>query len=232
MIRSLTAASVAVLFIAGAASAETRSYDVGSFTAIDASAGLDVTFTTGGEQSVTVENRKGDFSDIEVLVKNDTLILKRAKKNNWGWGKKRERYNITVSAPVISDIEASSGSDVTGSGLSGDSIFIDVSSGADVSVKDISGGTVRLETSSGSDLTASGTCAEVRADSSSGSDINAGDLVCTNGRAEASSGSDITIHVTGRLSADVSSGADINVRGGPTDVDTDKSSGGSVNIRG
>lgn len=231
MIRSLTAASVAVLLVAGAASAETRSYDVGSFTAIDASAGLDVTFTTGGDQSVTVENRKGDFSDIEVLVKNDTLVLKRAKQN-WGWGKKRERYNITVSAPIISDIEASSGSDVTGSGLTGESIFIDVSSGADVSVEAINGGTVRLETSSGSDLTASGTCTEVRADSSSGSDINAGDLVCTNGRAEASSGSDITIHVTGRVSADVSSGADINVRGGPTDVDTDKSSGGSVNIRG
>jgi hypothetical protein len=231
MIRSLTAASVAVLLVAGAASAETRSYDVGSFTAINVSAGLDVTFTTGGEQSVTVENRKGDFSDIEVLVKNDTLVLKRAKKS-WGWGKKRERYSVTVSAPAISDIEASSGSDVTGSGLSGDSIFIDVSSGADVSVESVTGGTVRLESSSGSDLTISGTCNEVRADSSSGSDINAGNLVCTNGRAEASSGSDITIHVTGRVSADVSSGADVNVRGGPTEVDTDKSSGGSVNIRG
>lgn len=232
MIRSLTAASVAVLLIAGTASAETRSYDVGSFTAIDASAGLDVTFTTGSEQSVTVENRKGNFSDIEVLVKNDTLVLKRTKKNNWGWGKKRERYRVSVSAPLISNIEASSGSDVKGSGLSGDSIFIDVSSGADVSVESVTGGTVRLESSSGSDLTISGTCNEVRADSSSGSDINAGNLVCTNGRAEASSGSDITIHVTGRVSADVSSGADVNVRGGPTEVDTDKSSGGSVNIRG
>ncbi|MEM7494299.1 MAG: DUF2807 domain-containing protein, partial [Pseudomonadota bacterium] len=81
-------------------------------------------------------------------------------------------------------------------------------------------------------LTASGTCSTVRAESSSGSDIEAGRLVCANGRAEASSGSDITIHVTGSVSADVSSGADVVVRGGPTETDIDKSSGGDVTIRG
>ena len=72
----------------------------------------------------------------------------------------------------------------------------------------------------------------MRADASSGSDLEARDLICQNGEADASSGSDISIHVTGSVNADVSSGADVDVYGSPTDVRTDKSSGGSVSIRG
>ena len=231
MIRILSTAAIAALAFSPVALAETKTYDVSGFDKLDVSAGLDVEFTTGGEYSVTAENRKGDFSDIEVYTRGDTLYVKRPQRSGWGWGK-RKPYTVTVSAPKISSIEASSGSDVTGSGLTGDSINIDVSSGADVTVRDIQGGTVRLETSSGSDLTASGTCELVRADASSGSDINAGKLVCADGRAEASSGSDITVHVTGKMTADVSSGADVNVRGNPTETEIDKSSGGDVNIRG
>lgn len=231
MIRIISTAAIVALAFTPAALAETKTYDVDGFSKLDVSAGLDVEFTTDGDYSVTAENRKGDFSDIEVYTRGDTLYLKRPNRSGWGWGQ-RKSYAVTVSAPSLSSIEASSGSDVTGSGLTGENVSIDVSSGADVTVSGIQGGTVRLETSSGSDLTASGTCSTVRAESSSGSDIEAGRLVCANGRAEASSGSDITIHVTGSVSADVSSGADVVVRGGPTETDIDKSSGGDVTIRG
>ncbi|MEL7539770.1 MAG: head GIN domain-containing protein [Pseudomonadota bacterium] len=231
MIRTITAASLLALGLAGAASAETRTFDVGDFTAIDISAGLDLTFETGSAQSVSVENRNGDFSDIEVVTKGNTLVLKRVK-NNWGWGRKRERYGITVTAPVISSVEASSGSDVAGRGMTGDSVYVDVSSGADVTVTGVDAGTVTIETSSGSDASVSGTCVTVRAESSSGSDIEARDLICENGRAQASSGSDISIHTTASVDADASSGGDVDVYGGPTDVESDKSSGGSVSIRG
>ena len=232
MIRILTAASVVALGLAGTASAETRTYDVGAFNKIDISAGLDLEFTGGEAQSITVENTKGDFSDIEVLVRGDTLVLKRKKNMNWGWNRKRERYGITVSAPEISELEASSGSDVSGRSMSGDDIVIDVSSGADVTVTGVDGGTVTVETSSGSDASVSGSCITVRAKSSSGSDIDARDLICQTGYADASSGSDTSIHVTGSVDAEASSGADVDVYGSPTDVQSDKSSGGSVSIRG
>lgn len=231
MIRTFTVASLAALGLAGAASAETRTYDVGAFNNIDISAGLDLEFTAGEAQSISVENSKGDFSDIEVLVRGDTLVLKRKKNMNWGWNRKRARYGITVTAPQISGLEASSGSDVSGRNMSGDEISIDVSSGADVAVTGVNGGTVMIETSSGSDADVSGTCVTVRAESSSGSDIEARDLICQNGYADASSGSDIAIHASVSVNADASSGADVDVYGGPTDVQSDKSSGGSVSIR-
>ncbi len=230
MIRSLTAIGLVSLGLAGAASAETRTYDVGAFTKIDISAGLDLEFTTGGTQSIAVENENGNFDDIDVYVSGDTLVLKR-KKQNWGWNNKRQRYGITVSAPQISSLEASSGSDVSGQNMSGSDVLIDVSSGADVTVTGVDGGTVTIETSSGSDANVSGTCVTVRADSSSGSDLEARDLICEAGYADASSGSDISIHATVSVDAEASSGADVDVYGGPTDVSSDKSSGGSVSIR-
>jgi Putative auto-transporter adhesin, head GIN domain len=232
MIRTLTAAGLVALGLVGAASAETRTFDVGAFNNIDISAGLDLEFTAGEAQSISVENAKGDFSDIEVIVRGDTLVLKRKKNMNWGWNRKRLRYGITVSAPQVSGLEASSGSDVSGRNMSGSEIRIDVSSGADVTVAGVDGGTVVIETSSGSDASVSGTCVTVRADSSSGSDLDARDLRCENGFADASSGSDISIHVTGSVDADASSGAGVDVYGSPTDVQSDKSSGGSVSIRG
>ncbi|MEO0551003.1 MAG: head GIN domain-containing protein [Pseudomonadota bacterium] len=230
MIRSTLAVSVTSLLLIGVAAAETRTYTVDSFTAIDVSAGLDVVFETGTAQSVEAENKTGDFDDIKVTVKGDTLVLSRAKKTNWGWNR-RESYRVTVSAPVLSSIEASSGSDIKGSGLTGDTVRIDTSSGADADVTGIEADEVQLESSSGSDLKAAGTCGKVIADSSSGSDIMARNLICASAQADASSGSDITLHATDALYADVSSGADVTVFGAPADTNVDKSSGGSVNIR-
>ncbi len=228
MIRSFIVASGATLFFAVPALADTRTYDVDAFTGISASAGIDVNFTTGQAQSVSVENRDNDFDDIIVETKGDMLILKRPKKIGWG---KRKRYTVTVSAPNLDRVEASSGSDVTGSGLSGDQVRIETSSGADADIADIDAVHIALESSSGSDLNASGKCDSLTADSSSGSDIDARGLHCRIGAAEASSGSDITIHVSEGVIAEVSSGADVDVYGEPAERNVDKSSGGSVSFK-
>ena len=228
MVRTLIAASAAVLIFAAPALAEIQNYDVAAFDGIEVSAGIDVNFTTGGTQSVSVENKNGNFDDIIVEVRHGKLVLKRPRKIGWG---KRPRYNVTVTAPSLNSVEASSGADATGSGLSGDQVRIETSSGADADITGINAVHIALGSSSGSDLNASGTCDSLTADSSSGSDIDAGDLHCRIGAADASSGSDITIYVTEAVAADASSGGDVNVYGGPTDADIDKSSGGSVHIR-
>lgn len=228
MIRSFLAVSAAALCFTLPALAETRTYDVPAFTGLDVSSGIDVTFTAGPAQSVSVENRDGKFDDIIVEVKDGDLSLKRPQKMGWG---RRPRYNVTVTAPVLSRVDVSSGADVSGSGLSGPVVSISTSSGADATITGISAGRVTLDSSSGSDLTASGTCDHVDAESSSGSDIEAGDLICATAEADASSGSDLEIHATNSVRADASSGADIDVHGGPTTADIDKSSGGSVSIK-
>jgi len=199
-----------------------------AFTGIKASRGVDVEFTTGGPQSVQAEAIRGDLEDLEIYVDDDFLVVRRKDKNGWNWGGNRDKFLVTVSAPQLSDVIASSGADVDGSGLSGDLVGVDSSSGADIDVTDISAGEVRAEASSGSGISISGTCDSLRAESSSGADIDAGNLICDDVRADASSGSDIEAYATRSLRADASSGADIDVGGSPSVVDVDKSSGGDV----
>lgn len=232
MIRPILAATAVTLLIASPALGETRTYDVAAFTGIEASSGIDVLFTTGSAQSVVVKNDNGDFDEVKVAVKNGQLVLSR-KQKNWflgGW-KKRQSYLVTVTAPALDSIDASSGADVSGSGLAGERVALSVSSGADITVEDITAGLVRLASSSGSDLSASGTCEKVVADSSSGSDIDARDLRCQSAEADASSGSDIAVFASQAFSAEASSGAAVDVYGNPAVSDINKSSGGSVSIK-
>lgn len=214
--------------IALPALAETRTYDVPAFDSIDVSAGIEVYYETGTAQSVSVENRKGDFEDIIVEVDDGDLVLKRPRKI--GWGGRRTSYTVTVSVPSLSDIEASSGSHIEGSGLSGDEASIDVSSGAHAVITNISASQIDIEVSSGSDVEASGTCTELDAEASSGASLDAADLKCAAVEADVSSGASITAHATDRVNADASSGGSIRIRGGATDISTAKSSGGSISV--
>lgn len=226
--RTVLFSLAATAMAATPAFAETRTYDVLDFDGIDVSAGIQVYYETGMSRSVSVENDKGDFSDIVVEVDDGELVLSRAKKMNWGG--KRQKYTVTVTVQALSDIEASSGSYIEGSGLSGEETSIDVSSGAEAVITNISAGEIEIEASSGARAEASGSCSEIEADASSGASIDASELQCTALVADVSSGASIRAYATRSVHADASSGGSVNVSGGATDVTMDKSSGGSVTV--
>ncbi len=208
--------------------AETRTYDVGNFDAIDVSAGIVVIYETDAARSVVVENEDGNFDDIIVETKGGELVLKRPKK--MGWGRKRAPYTVTVGAESISSVEASSGSSVRGSGLTGPRAKVEVSSGADVEIIGIAAETVVAQASSGSSMDLSGTCNTINADASSGADLDAGALTCERLVADVSSGASIEAHASQSVRADASSGGSVRASGGASDVSIDKSSGGSVRV--
>lgn len=229
-IRTLAIASTSLLLTLGA-HAETRTFDVSGFSALDVSSGLDVTFSTGEAFSVTAEHDYDNWDKLKIDVRGDTLYLSR-KSTNWGWGNSRKlKFAITVTAPELNRVESSSGSDVVGSGLTGELVVLKSSSGSDLIVTNVSATNVKAYSSSGSDLDISGTCVELNANSSSGSDLDASDLKCRDVYADASSGSDIEAYATELAYGDASSGADVNIYGGASNIETDKSSGGSVKIR-
>ena len=225
----ILAATTALTVMAAPAFAETRTYDVGSFEGIDVSTGIEVFFETGPVQKVEVENEKGDFSEIEVKVDDDFLVLKRPSKLRLGFGKRAQNYIVHVTAPTLSELEVSSGARAEGSGLSGD-VEIDISSGAYANVSEISAGDLEVEASSGSQVLLSGTCTEIDADASSGASIEASGLVCANFIGDVSSGASIQAHASASVDGDASSGGSILVEGGATNVSSDKSSGGSVRV--
>ncbi|HOP20365.1 MAG TPA: DUF2807 domain-containing protein, partial [Amphiplicatus sp.] len=61
--------------------------------------------------------------------------------------------------------------------------------------------------------------------------VDAEDLICETANADASSGASAEIHASKSIVADASSGGSIRVHGSPTNVNLDRSSGGSISIR-
>ncbi len=224
---ALTAAAAT---LASAAAAETRAYDVPGFSRIDVSAGLTLVYEAGAGQSVVAETDTGDFDKLSVAVEGDTLVLKRTGRDwNWG-GNNRNRFTITVGAPAISGLEASSGSSATANGFAGSAIEIAANSGASLRASGIEGSEVSLDVSSGASLSAAGSCGTARLDASSGASLNAETLRCSAVIADASSGASIEAYASVSVDGEASSGGRVSVTGGATDVTVDKSSGGSVSV--
>jgi hypothetical protein len=198
--RLTTALAAMVLASAGAAHAETR--PLSGFTKVEAQAGTDVEVTVGGGFSVDVTGR--DAQRIVTRVAGDTLIVEPAR--GWSWRGPRDA-NVRVTMPRVDGLSASSGADLTATG--------------------VNGGAIELESSSGADLRVSGSCASFTADASSGSDIDAENLRCENGSVDVSSGADVRVYASGRLDVDASSGGGVRAYGNPGLGDIDLSSGGS-----
>jgi hypothetical protein len=221
--------AIAGLAISLPASAETKTYSLESFQKISASAGVKVTYEAGATQTIIAENKNNNFEKLILETRGDTLVVSR-KSSGWFGNRNRQNYTVRITAPDISGIEASSGASVSATGMKGDKVKLSSSSGSNLNAKNIEAETVSIQASSGSDLDAYGSCSSVTLSSSSGSSIDADGLICSNVTASASSGSSLSAHATTQVDGSASSGASVKVVGGASEVEKQKSSGGSVTV--
>lgn len=205
------AAGAASVFAVSAAHAETRTFDLRGFTVVEASAGVDVTVAVGEDYSIRAEGESEALDRLRLELDGDALEVGRV--NDRGFFSFGRKWNVSVyvTTPSLTGAEASSGADLSVTGIDASEFSASVSSGADA--------------------TLSGTCGVIEASGSSGADLNARELKCSNAVADVSSGADLTLYATESVEADASSGGDITVYGGAKNTDIDKSSGGGVTIK-
>lgn len=209
MNRSAIALSLAASLVALPAAAETKTYDLPKFERIEISTGLQLVASAGAAQSVTVESDGGDFSELEIAVKDGVLILSR-EWNRLSWHQKKNDYKIFVTVPKIEAIDASSGSYATLSKIDAARFIVDISSGSFVAVEG-----------------RSGDCA---IDISSGANLEGRAFVCENATIDVSSGGHGELSVLRVLVGDASSGGHMSVFGAPERVNIDRSSGGRIKL--
>lgn len=208
---SLIAASALALGLAAApAFAETKTYSLADFSNVDISAGLSAKIAVGGAYSVRAEGAAEALDRLDIRVEGDTLVLARKHQMNWGWNKSNGKVTIYVTTPKLDGVEASSGSSAATTGVNAENFRADVSSGASLSI--------------------SGACGALQSQASSGASLSAGELKCKSVSADASSGANITAYASERVDAEASSGANVSVRGGAKEVNSNRSSGGSVSV--
>lgn len=189
-----------------AAFADEQNFSFSDFDSVEASAGVDVVLRQGN-YSVRAEGSEKALERLKVEKRGDTLHIGRRNTSGFNWSSGGS-VTVTVSAPGYTAISASSGSDVSGSGLNLTDVSVSVSSGADMEL--------------------AGSCEELTVSVSSGSDFDGEDLHCQNVTASASSGADANVWAARSLVGSASSGGDIDVYGEPESITKNTSSGGSV----
>lgn len=209
-------------------SEKTENRNLKDFHAVKVSAGIDLYITMGDEEKVKVVADDEIIDRIITEVKDGTLqiYMKNSGWLNWNFSSKSRK--VYVSVKELSEIHASSGSDVFSENtLKGESLDVKASSGSDVKL-DIVYKNFSLDTSSGSDAKISGKTKNFTAEASSGSDIKAQDLESVICKVKVSSGSDAVVNVSDEIYAKASSGGDVVYYGNPQVKDIDESSGGDV----
>ncbi|KCZ58312.1 GIN domain-containing protein [Hyphomonas chukchiensis] len=215
------------------ASAESKSFPAGDFTAIDTRGAVDVIFETGPDASIKVEQDEGDFSDIFIEQTDQTLLVSRnSLRNKAGWarnvslstknglkvvkvnGKRVPSYTIRVTAPALEEVSVANSSSLSASGLN---------------VPTFSG-----SVSSSSDLTLAGKVEQAKLRASSSADLDAKQLAATNLDLDVSSSADATAKVLGgKLTLEASSSADATVDAtGSELIEIESSSSADVEISG
>src|SRR5690606_36054053 len=165
------------------------------FTAVSASEGLDVYVTQSDEFQITVEADENVIDLIGTDIKNGKLRIHA--RENIG----RATKKIFVSLPEVTELESSSGADLTvKNDLNADRIEIGASSGSDLEVT-LRANEVKADASSGADIELSGEAGNLEIQASSGAEIKARDLLVKTCNAKASSGADITINVSDAIIA-------------------------------
>lgn len=229
--KTLSAALTASL-LATVVSAETQSHDLTGFDQISIAAGIEADIVSGPEFSVIAEARNTRvLRKLDIEVRGHTLYASRdSTLRDLIFGGNTD-ITLTITLPVLRDIDVSSGVDAHVSGTFGDNFTGAASSGAALEIVGLMSSSVDLSASSGANLDVTGSCAFLDIAVSSGAALGAEGLVCETVDVSSSSGASATVFASEMLESSASSGGSVRVYGSPEQTDISDSSGGGTDLR-
>lgn len=200
--------------------------NLGSFTGIKASAGVDVYLSQGDAEKITVEADENLHEYIITEVKGGVLhVYTEANIRD------AEKERVYVTMKDITSVETSSAADIVGeSPVRSDEIRLSASSAGDITLE-VYAREVDINISSSGDMTIKGETEKLEADLSSAGDLKAYNLKAKEADISVSSAGDADINVTDKITARASSAGDINYTGDPKFVDVHTSSAGGIHKR-
>jgi hypothetical protein len=200
--------------------------NVGPFTGVKASSGVDVYLKQGDGQTVTVEADENLHEYIITEVKGGVLhVYTEANIRD------AEKERVYVTMKEINSVVTSSAGDIIGeSPIRSERLELGASSAGDIHLE-IYAKEVEVDISSSGDMTLTGETDNLRADLSSAGDLNAYDLKAREADISVSSAGDADIYVSEKIRARASSAGDINYKGDPRYVDVHTSSAGGIHKR-
>lgn len=221
--------------------------NVGEFSKIDVSVGVNVNYKQENATSVKV---LADADKLQyVITKVENGILKVYIDNKGVKNLKFKNLTVNISSPKMNAVKTSSGASFTavntvreknlsinatsGSAVKGKFIIsensdLDINSGSSLKAE-ITTQNLTMKNSSGSSTTLQGTAKSATIDANSGASCKAEGLAINTAQAESTSGASLSLYVKDKLKVSASSGGSVRVKGNPEiNSKIDKISGGSL----
>jgi hypothetical protein len=196
----------------------------GNFKSIEVNNSIDLVIEQSDKMEIVVEADDNLQKHITTKVENGTLVISFDKNSFSNAGSKK----VTVKMPVIDELEATSSATITSKNtLKGENIRLNTSSAASIDIN-IESDIITCDSSSGSSITINGKALKMETTASSGSEINATKLLANEITADVSSGASINVHPIVSLLAEASSGGDISYDIQPKSIQKKTSSGGTI----
>ncbi len=194
-----------------------------SFSSIKASEGLEVVLTQSNNTLVKVQ-ADSNLQDLIITEIIDGVLILHTEEQIGNAAAKK----IMVHFTTLEGLKTSSGADVHNTKtIQTKNLKISTSSGSTITLN-VNIANLTCKSSSGANINLAGNTNSFTATASSGSVIDADKLIAKQCDAKASSGANIDINCVEKIEVSASSGANIDYYGNPTQVNKNKSSGGSV----
>ena len=200
-----------------------RDRNVGSFSGLRVSTGIDVYLKQGDNVSLAVEADENLHEYIITEVKDGVLHVYTDANI-----REAEMKRVYVSMKEVNSISTSSAGDVIGeTPVKTEDLRLSASSAGDIKLE-VFAKTIEADISSSGDVTLAGEADMLDASLSSAGDLNAFNCKVREADVSVSSAGDADIYVSERLTARASSAGDVNYKGDPKYIDAHSSSAGGV----
>ncbi|HXS57834.1 MAG TPA: head GIN domain-containing protein [Hanamia sp.] len=204
--------------------------NVGSFSGIKVSGGIDVYLSQSNEYALAVSASEDKFRDeIKTEINNGVLTI------YYGGGALRYNGNRKLRAYVsfkdLESIEASGACDITVNGtFKSNSLKVKLSGACEIKGA-IAIENVQLNLSGASTVKLNGTVQNLKIDASGASDLKNYDLVADNCMADISGASDVKVTINKSISAKASGASSLYYKGNPDRKDISSSGASSISSR-
>ncbi len=222
---------------------ETR--QVGDFSGVSVGSGIRATVSIGPKTSVVLTGDDNLLSMIKVEVVNGKLT---ARVEDHGGISPTQPIRLTVVTPHLTTAEASGGASLTADATSGPKFVASSSGGSKVSITGVDskemivkvsgGGAINVtklkadsadvEGSGGATISLSGSVKRIETKLSGGAGLKAQDVPAEALRVSASGGSRVYAQVSSEVSARLSGGATVHLKGNPSKREIDTSGGSKI----
>ncbi len=237
--------SLAVGHTRGSGTIKEETRQVGDFSAVSVGSGIRATVSIGPKTSVVLT---GD-DNLLSMIKLEVVDGKLTTRVDYNEGIHPSRpIRLTVVTPHLTSAEASGGASLTADATPGPKFVASASGGSKVSVKGVDskqmfarvsgGGTISItnlkadsadiEGSGGATISLSGSVKRIETKLSGGAGLKAQDVPAEALRVSASGGSRVYAQVSSELSARLSGGATVHLKGNPSKREIDTSGGSKI----